>query len=384
LLVAARSAAEPAARERTLPPVDPELLTGPQSADRQARQAQQECEARREIARLKAEVESAKTAGLPTDQMEAEIERLDQSIAALYRPPTWDPIHLFWPVLRARTAEIRGITSGDKPLALEDARRLVDMLYTNIEPRLNNNLQHATLLGIQQASEKNLLSGETRRFLRDSVLDYFNATRDGCDAFNRGPMCSPLTMLFLAQSIAAVATSDDAEAMAAFQHLKTAGAIKCDALQWEREKALFLGSLAIAEEGMSLKDEEVGGISELGSVELGGEDITRLLRTYRKVLRGPPARVKPEVAATIDRNLLRLAAGELSRRNWELWADAAIALGPQRASTAMKEHVARQGKGGDSPQARELVRVGKWYSKFRPGRGKREGGADGRRREVRQ
>jgi len=345
--------------------MDPELLTGPQRAEREAEQARKAEELRGEKARVRSELENARQNGAPTKLLESEIENFDARIAALYRPPPWDPIHLSWPKLRAHTAEIRQLTTGGEPLSLQGAQRLVDMLYTDIEPRLNVNLQLAVFLGIQQCSEANLLTDDVRRFLRDSLLDYFNATRDQCDEANKGPMCKPYSMLFLAQAISVVTTSDDGEASEAFEHLRTRAIQKCAALQWEREKILFEGMFSMFEDAFKLRSEDVNSVADISQDRLSEEDIAKLLRTYRKILSAPPRRLRPEVLVVIDRNLLGLAERKLGRKNWELWAEAAIQLGPRRASAAMRNYLApRKDSQQDDAQSDALRKARQVYARF--------------------
>lgn len=249
---------------RVVPPIAPELPTGPQRVQRQSDRIRQAADIQREKAGVQAELDKAVAQGKPTNQWEAALKVLDDREHELRKNSVQDPDNPFWSAFRAKTAIMRHITQdSDQPISTEEARQLVDMLYTDIEPKVNSGLRLSALLKIQQAAAGDRLTTEARGFLRDSMLGYYYATLDQCDANNRGAMCHPQANLFLASAIAIVAQPEDAEAVEAFEHLKQRVLDTCTALQWEAEKSLYPEVIREAEDKLTLKDSDIRGIKYL-------------------------------------------------------------------------------------------------------------------------
>lgn len=368
LLCHCPSIGQPQIVYRTVPPVDPELLPEPErtAAGYAAMPVKQREILRAQVAEIESEVQKAKQLGQPAIEMEEVLEKLRAMIAAWREPEPRSADALPKPALRAALKEISNIGEEGEPLCLEDANHLVNMLYRDIEPRVNFKLQLAALRQIEARANENEVADEVGAFFRSSVLAYYESARHSCDPFNRGALCSPYSMLHLAAAIAATASSDDAEAMQAFNDLRAGALEKCAALGWEREKRTFSESFEKAKDALTEKDEDLHGVTNIAESRISEDDIGRILQRYRRVLRDPSIRVKPETVAIIDRNLLLLAERELNRRNWGSWADTAIAMGPQRASASLREYVATQEVVKDEPKSKEMAKVRRVYSGIVP------------------
>jgi hypothetical protein len=347
MLFATPGSAEPSESFRQIPPIDPGLLTGAQRAqyesEKAAKQAKLE-EMTRERVRLENEIESAKHDGRPTGHLEAELKSLHDAARAVHQPPPWDPGSLAVPALHARLDEIKQIVRSPERKTTYEARRLIDMLYVNIEPRLNNNLQSQVLGSIEFCAASQKLDDDARVFLRNGILDYYYAAKDLCDDNNRGALCSPLAMAALAEAIGSVATSADPEAQDAFSALRRRAAEKCDALAREDLKARVEKRFAWAEDRFTITDDDLCTVNPVEDTDLSEDDVAAVLRTYRRALLRSTRRLAAESVASIDANLVKLADRGLNLRNWELWSDVAIALGPRRASPALRECISRHGE----------------------------------------
>lgn len=359
-LVAMPLCAEPPKPERVVPPIDPELRTGPQMAERRASKDREATELRQKKSELEAQLAQAKEGGLDTGRIESAIGQIDAQLHALYRQPADDPIHRFWPELRARGAEIKQITRSDRPVSLPEARRLLDMLYLDIEPRLNRNLQHLTFAGIRNASNRNGLPDDAKRVLRDGLLEYFYATQDQCDSARKGAMCDPMTMSYFAEAISVVAAGDDAEAADAVDHLRDRAIAACKELDWDREGTMCEWILSEAQKRLAAADGDTIHPTVIQPEGMSQTDIAKLLRGYARLLKDKDGRTAPAAIAIIDQNLLALANAELTRRNWELWARVAILIGPKRASNGLRDYIAQQSGESQSSRTRlplSLVRA---------------------------
>ncbi|MBI5765341.1 MAG: hypothetical protein HZA51_17655 [Planctomycetes bacterium] len=318
----------------------------------------------RQILPVVAELRRAKDCGQPTEQLEATLRELEARRTELKGPDKIDTQKLPWPELRSKLAEIRRISRSDEQVSLADARTLIDMFYVDVDPTLNLNLQHATLTGIKGCTDGNLLAEDVRQFLRDGIIEYFRAAQTQTDGIKSGPLCTPFSVVFLSGAIAAVSEPGDSEAIECIRqlhkHLESLGKL----LELKpNEAAGYAQMVKEAEELIALADGDGTTVPDLGAQGLSDEDIRKALQLYRKILRAPSRRVKPSVVTTIDTNILRIGQMELSKANWTLWRDAAIALGPKRASKALTDFVAANAESSEKAKGAVLKRVNQVYSR---------------------
>ncbi len=275
-----------------------------------------------------------------------------------------DTQKLPWPELRSKLAEIRGISRSDEQLSLADARTLIDMFYVDVDPTLNLNLQHATLFGIKECTDGNMLSEDVRQFLRNGTIDYFRAARTQSNGIKSGPLSAPFSVAFLSEAIAAVAPAGDDEAIECLGQLHNRMVELGEALELSsKETAGYLYMVEEARASITLDTNEAASVTSLVGQELSDEDIGKALRLYRRILRAPPQRVDAATVATIDANLLRLCQQELGKANWSLWRDATIALGPKRATKALTDYVAANAESSEKVKGAVFKRVNQVYSR---------------------
>lgn len=355
--------AEPPPPTRTIPFIDTSYQERPKEGpELERRKAREEIEGK--MGAVAAELGRAKRSGQPTQEIEARLQALEAQRSELKEPEKIDTQKLPWPELRSKLAEIRRLARSDEPLSLADAQTLIDMLYVDVDPHLNMNLQHATLNGIKNCTEENLLTEEVRQFLRNGTIEYFRAARTQSDGIKAGPLCAPFSVTFMSEAIAAVASAGDDEAIKCLGQLHDRMVELGEALEFSSKKtAGYLQLVDEARASITLETSEAAAVTALAGQELSDEDIGKTLRLYRRILRAPAQRVGAATVATIDANLLRLGQLELSKANWPLWRDAAIALGPTRASKTLTEFVAANVESGEKAKGAVFKRVNQIYSR---------------------
>ncbi|MBI5764452.1 MAG: hypothetical protein HZA51_13100 [Planctomycetes bacterium] len=366
-LATAQDTNSPANSIRSIPPIDAGLKTGPEMAKGEVEGAEKQrqlTELRHAIARIDTALASAASDKTLTLSLEAEKQELLTRRTALLKTAPDDPPEEAWALLRARLGEIRAIGQSTAPINMSDAQRLVDSLYTNIDPKLNSNLQHSTLTNIERCGSAKTTPVAVRKYLRDSVLDYHNAAAGQCDSSNQGALCSPLSMLALARAIAGTSTPNDDEAVEVFMQLHSAATEKCDELQWGREGAILKEIFKKTSEGYLVDGIDTQELEVVAVESLEPEDIARLLRRIRRLLRAPPQRISSQTLAAIDQNLVRLAGLDLNQKNWDAWGDAVVAMEPSRATPSLRAIVVQSTARPASAKSNRLKRAIKMYSSF--------------------
>lgn len=355
--------AEPPPSPRKIPVIDTSFQERPKEGpELERRKAMEVIEGK--MMSVAAELGRAKQNGQPTQEIEGRLQALEAQRSELKGPDKVDTQNLPWPELRSKLAEIRRISRSDEQVSLTDAKTLIDMFYVDVDPTLNLNLQHATLTGIKGCTEGNLLAEDVRQYLRNGTIEYFRAAQTQTEGIKSGPLCAPFSVVFLSGAIAAVSEPGDPESIECIhqlhKHLESLGKL----LELKpNEAAGYAQMVNEAEELIALADGDGTTVPDLGSQGLSDEDIRKALQLYRKILRAPSHRVKPSVLTAIDANILRIGQSELSKANWLLWRDAAIALGPKRASPALRGFVAASAESNEKNKGEVLKRVNQVYSR---------------------
>lgn len=352
--------------DRVVPPVDSQLLTREQEIEIEAaykKRAEEGEVFRREAERIEEQIATAKRNGQETARLESELKDRLAKLDAASSWPSWEPTGVALPAFKSKLSELKQLVTDVKPIDMNGVQQLIDNLYVNIEPRLNRRLQDAVLDYVEFCSNSTPISDEVRSYLRQSVLEYWHAAKDLCDDRKMGAMCSPYSMEAVARALSAVTTSDDAEARELFDELKRRAFAKCDELQRIDWKEQLTRRFARSEDRLLLSAEEILNVRVLDSGTPADLDFERLLRAYRKVLNGTPRRVPKATVEIIDRNLVVVAAYELNRTEWDLWADACIALGVKRASAPLKDLVARTSGKDQKAKDKAMAKVNRSFQR---------------------
>lgn len=331
-------------------------------------------------------------------------EAAERRRAGIPEPELEESYKAHFEAYMVRLEALHGMERNAAAPSREDAATLIDMLYEDMnEPGLNGRWQNAVVYMIRKMASHPDAPPEAVDLLRAGLLNY---------AAEGGGKSVPIAQVELATALAivggpaypecdALAAKLSAEAAAWAEELRDDFYKELVSEKRERlDRILRSGTPAVqqtpaeralagsrpqhAEQAVRMLAlgsrptvASVERATRLATVDFGkpalNEDLLcRLLLAYRTVLERRES-VSKEVVRAIDERLLWLArdSGKLSTaRQWELWADAVIALGGVRASRELEKYVlhdAAKGRLGP-PVSREVERAGQGLRETRTAR----------------
>gem|GEM_PF-4926006 len=315
-------------------------------------------EMERRIAEINGRISAAKSRGLPTEQLEQELSAAEKELFEFTRVKDDDPLFPFLTQIDEVHTAIRRLRKASP--TPEEARQLTSFLELDLGlGRANHRVRMQALKTIEEMCYSPAISASARRVFRDSLLDY--RTKGGGSA-------EPRSMMMLAEALLLASDQGDREAES------ESAALAEQALAWNKrlgfhaESELWEERLAHLREyrpaNVTSNDErqafnlifavgkytdvEVAYLDEAAQAalseklppEVRGRLLSHLLRTYRRILKGPEGK-RRDVRDCLDQRVLLIAQQQkLTDEQWRLWEGVVTLLRPYTPETRrfIEEH----------------------------------------------